>query len=119
MTDIIEESASKKISITKHPIYKQAIIVYWIFVGAVILKIVGSLFGFWSETSIWINFIAFGPAVIFVFYAILEDVISDAVYEGTSRALTEMLEHMDDELPDDEVQERIAALYNSEPTGRA
>ena len=60
--------------------------------------------------------------MVILFYCLLEEVMEDAVYTGTKRAMAEMLEHIDDMMPEEiteEDSERIAALYNSEPAGRA
>lgn len=120
MTEEIKpEPDNNPSGISRRPVYRWAIYSYWAFASVVLMKILGASVGFWDFPATWLYFAAFGPAVIFFFYALLEDVIVDAVYEGTSRALVELIEHMDDELPTEEEEERIAALYNSEPAGRA
>ena len=104
--------------ITSHPLYSPLLIVYWITVGAIILKIVGAFLGFWDQAPFWLILTAFGPAILFFFIAVFEEALEIAVYNGTKKAVEEILESLDD-LPTEEDSERIAALYNSEPAGRA
>lgn len=105
--------------ISRNPLYKPLCAVYWIFVGAVITKIIGAFIGFWEYPVLWMYLAAFTPALVLFFYSLLQDMIADVVYEGTKRALEEMLEYIDDSLPEEFDEEKIAALYNSEPAGRA
>ncbi len=104
--------------ITSHPLYKPALLVYWITVGAIILKIVGAFVGFWEQAPFWLVLTAIGPAILFFFISVFEEALEIAVYNGTKQAVEEILESLDD-LPTEEDSERIAALYNSEPAGRA
>ena len=105
--------------ISRHPLYSPLLVVYWIFGSAVTLKLIGALVGFWEYPEWWLYSAAYAPAVIFFFYSLLEDVIEDAVFKGTKRALIEMLDHMDVAFPTEEDEEKIAKLYNIEPVGRA
>lgn len=118
MTDKLEEPVNVA-KITHNPLYRPLVYAYWVFVVVVTGKWLGAFFSLWGEPSNWINVLAYAPLFVFIFYAILEDLIAEAVYEGTSRALTEMLEHMDDQFPSEEEQNNIAELYNSEPAGQA
>ena len=104
--------------ITSHPLYKPALLVYWVTVGAIILKIAGAFSGFWDQAPFWLILTAFGPAILFFFIAVFEEALEIAVYNGTKKAVEEILESLDG-LPTEEDSERIAALYNSEPAGRA
>lgn len=119
MTEEIEAPDHNPKGFTRHPLYTPTLVVYWIFVGAMVLNFLGSLVGFWDAPALWLTYVAIAPVTVFVFFAILEDVIEDAVYEGTRRAMSEMLEHMDDMLPEEDDVEKMEALYNSEPAGRA
>lgn len=119
MTDTnIEEQDHNPNGISRHPLFVAAMIAYWIFVGATILKIGGALLGVWDYPEVWLYAAAFIPAVIMALLSLLEELIADAVYEGTKRAMDELLESLDD-FPTDIDQEAIAELYNSEPAGRA
>ena len=104
--------------ITSHPLYSPLLIVYWITVGAIILKIAGAFVGFWEQATFWLILTAIGPAILFFFISVFEEALEIAVYNGTKKAVEEILESLDD-LPTEEDSERIAALYNSEPAGRA
>lgn len=112
----IDPNAPKGIS--HHPLYKPALIAYWITASATILKILGAFVGFWDQAPFWLILTAFGPAILFFFIAVFEEALESAVYNGTKKAVEEILESLDD-LPTEEDSERIAALYNSEPAGRA
>lgn len=112
----IDQNAPKGIS--HHPLYKPALVAYWITTSAVIMKILGAFVGFWDQAPFWLILTSFGPAILFFFISVFEEALEIAVYNGTKQAVEEILESLDD-LPTEEDSERIAALYNSEPAGRA
>lgn len=112
----IDQNAPKGISY--HPLYKPMLVAYWITASAVIMKILGAFAGFWDQAPFWLILTSFGPAILFFFISVFEEALEIAVYNGTKQAVEEILESLDD-LPTEEDSERIAALYNSEPAGRA
>lgn len=125
--DFDNNPTERKIRITLHPLYNFMLFIYWAFVGVTVIRITLALIGWASFPATVTYYAAFAPAVVILFYTLLEEIVEDAVYTGTRRAMAEIIEHLEDMMPEveneltvtEEDEERIITLFNSDPAGRA